>query len=184
MLFFFWVFFAVGSYVLFRLFWGLTCHLPSWAVSFWRSIIPSKNCNFQYRHFSKCCLASFQINHQFYCGGNYRCWQSWNLTNQHTVISENRSSYDSLLFGIASVAGVFLGFYFTSLNTVAGSLYAKCRSAFGNCSFRNVSITFPQILLFFSQVLSTLLLGVGVLFDYRPKFAVVVILCLRFLRHP
>jgi hypothetical protein len=97
-----------------------------------------------------------------------------------TVSVENRGSYDSLLFGITSIAGVFLGFYFTSLNTVAGSLYAKLPERIRELLFKERVNNLSTNFVVFLTVLSASLLGVGVLFDYRPTLAVFIVLALGF----
>lgn len=97
-----------------------------------------------------------------------------------TISDENRGSYDSLLFGIATIAGVFLGFYFTSLNTVAGSLYAKMPERIRALLFEERVNNLSTNFVVFLTVLSTSLLGVGVVFNYRPIIAVYIILGLGF----
>jgi hypothetical protein len=103
------------------------------------------------------------------------------LSRLGTTISDvNRGSYDTLLFAIVSIAGVFLGFYFTSLNTVAGSLYAKMPESIRELLFEERINNLSTNFVVFLTVLSALFLGIGVVFDYRPILVIYIILGLGF----
>lgn len=88
---------------------------------------------------------------------------------------ENQSSYDSALLAIASVIGIFLSLYFTSINTVIGTIYAKLPSRIRDLILRervgSVSIVFLVSL----TLLCILLLTAGIVADLRPRAAIIIV---------
>ena len=84
----------------------------------------------------------------------------------------NGASYDSTLTAIAGVVGVFLSLYFTSINTIIGTIYAKLPSTLRKLIIServgSVSVTF----LVFLTILCLLLLGVAVIWGLRPVWGI------------
>jgi len=100
---------------------------------------------------------------------------SWLTILFKDVIPDNRSSYDSLLIGVITIIGIFLTLYLTSVNTVAGTLYAKVPKQVRDLLVQErVGNVYVRFLIFFT-IVSLCLLVVGVVWNTRPIATILVV---------
>ena len=99
-------------------------------------------------------------------------WPPWTISLLGVVDDDNRSAYDGLLIAIITVTGVFLTLYFTSITTVAGTLYAKVPQRIRSMLIRERVGNVYTFLLIVLTVISMILLIVGTVLDFRPMAAV------------
>jgi hypothetical protein len=94
------------------------------------------------------------------------------------VSKTNIDGYDNLLIAVASITGIFLSLYFTNINTVVGNLFAKSpqsvRNLFIQERINNISVRF----LIWLTLVSLGALLLGVIWDIRPKVAILAIIFL------
>lgn len=84
-------------------------------------------------------------------------------------------SYDDFLIAVASITGIFLSLYFTGLNTVIGSLYAKSPKPVRELLIQERVNHFSVRFLVFLALLCLELLAIGILFDKRPISSVIAV---------
>ncbi|NSW54233.1 MAG: hypothetical protein HPY85_17155 [Anaerolineae bacterium] len=87
----------------------------------------------------------------------------------------NVESYDNLLIAVASITGIFLSLYFTGLNTVIGSLYAKSPHPVRNLFIQERIGSFSVNFIIWLTLVSLGSLVLGVTWDVRSKLTVIVI---------
>ena len=87
----------------------------------------------------------------------------------------NVDSYDNLLIAVASITGIFLSLYFTGLNTVIGSLYAKSPYPVRNLFIQERIGSFSVKFIIWLTLVSLGSLLLGVTWDIRSKLTVIVI---------
>ena len=93
----------------------------------------------------------------------------------HTIEEKYIDTYDNFLIAVASITGIFLSFYFTSLNTVIGGLYAKSPKPVRELLIQKRVNHFSVRFLVFLALLCLEFLALGILFDYRPNASVYTI---------
>jgi len=100
---------------------------------------------------------------------------SWLLLPFEGIDVKNQSAYDGLLIGVIAVIGIFLTLYLNGVNTVVGTLYVKfperIRKLFIQEKVGNIYVKF----LIFLTIFSIQLLTVGVIGDFRPRIAILLI---------
>jgi hypothetical protein len=84
-------------------------------------------------------------------------------------------NYDNFLIAVASITGIFLSLYFTSLNTVIGGLYAKSPKHVRELIIQERVNHFSVRFLVFLTLLCLELLAFGILFEIRPISSVFTI---------
>jgi len=97
------------------------------------------------------------------------------LLSIHEIQNNYIDSYDNFLIAVASITGIFLSLYFTGLNTVIGSLYAKSPKPVRELLIQERVNHFSVRFLVFLALLCLELLAVGILFDTRPISSVIAI---------
>ncbi|HEX6292947.1 MAG TPA: hypothetical protein VFZ66_27435 [Herpetosiphonaceae bacterium] len=91
------------------------------------------------------------------------------------VDAASNSSYDGLLIGVITVIGIFLTLYFTSINTVAGTLYARVSQQIRDLLVQErVGNVYSRFLISLT-IICLMLLAAGVVWELRPKSSILVI---------
>lgn len=91
------------------------------------------------------------------------------------VEATNFDSYDDFLIAVASITGIFLSLYFTGLNTVIGSLYAKSPNAVRDLLVQERVNNFSVRFLVFLTLVCLELLAIGILINSRPVISIFVV---------
>ena len=95
------------------------------------------------------------------------------LTGQ--VSLENINSFDNLMIAVTGVSGVFLGFYFSNLNTVIGNSYAKLpdriRQLIIDEKVGNLSLRFVVFL----NALALLTIATAIIWNVRSILSVYIL---------
>ena len=82
----------------------------------------------------------------------------------HIIQDKYIDTYDNFLIAVASITGIFLSFYFTSLNTVIGGLYAKSPKPVRELLIQERVNHFSVRFLVFLALLCLELLALGIIF--------------------
>lgn len=99
-------------------------------------------------------------------------WPKWVTYLFEDVGSDSQSAYDGFLIAVVTVTGVFLTLYFTSITTVAGTLYARTPERIRSLLLQErVGNVYIRLLVLLTG-LSTSLLIAGAVWDFRPAVAV------------
>jgi hypothetical protein len=91
------------------------------------------------------------------------------------VQEKSIDNYDNFLIAVASITGIFLSLYFTSLSTVIGGLYAKSPKPVRELLIQERVNHFSVRFLVFLTILCLELLAVGLLFENRPISSVFLV---------